>query len=177
MKITEEYRALNAKMHVDKPQYGTSGHRWATLVAEWIIKLEAKSVLDYGCGKETLNDALGDVNVTGYDPCIEGLKAPPKPHDLVVCSDVLEHIEPECLDEVLDDIQRLATKGVFLLVAYLPAYKTLPDGRNAHIIQQPPEWWLPKIMERWHLEAYKSITCNWHGVRQPGEVLVMGKTR
>jgi hypothetical protein len=64
---------------------------------------------------------------------------------------VLEHIEPELLDNVLDDLKRCALKGVFLTINMRPAYKTLADGRNAHLIQKPIEWWLPKLMERWDI--------------------------
>jgi hypothetical protein len=31
--------------------------------------------------------------------------------------------------------------------------KTLPDGRNAHLTQQPLEWWLPKLMSRWDTQT------------------------
>jgi hypothetical protein len=36
-----------------------------------------------------------------------------------------------------------------------PALKTLPDGRNAHLIQEPVEWWLPKIMQRFDLQTFQ----------------------
>jgi hypothetical protein len=36
--------------------------------------------------------------------------------------------------------------------------KTLADGRNAHLIQEPPEWWLPKIMARWDLRLFQAVT-------------------
>jgi hypothetical protein len=36
-----------------------------------------------------------------------------------------------------------------------PALKTLPDGRNAHLIQEPVEWWLPKIMQRFDLHTFQ----------------------
>jgi hypothetical protein len=68
-----------------------------------------------------------------------------------VSLDVLEHIEPECLDDVLDDMKRCTLKGVFLSVSLVTAGKTLPDGRNAHLIVEPIEWWLPKLMARWDL--------------------------
>jgi hypothetical protein len=34
-----------------------------------------------------------------------------------------------------------------------PAKKTLSDGRNAHINQQPMQWWLPKLWERFDLHS------------------------
>jgi hypothetical protein len=34
------------------------------------------------------------------------------------------------------------------VIANRPARKTLPDGRNAHLIQQGREWWLPRLAQR-----------------------------
>lgn len=80
--------------------------------------------------------------------------AQPAPAQFVACIDVLEHIEPELLENVLDDLQRVtANTGVFS-VHTGPARKLLPDGRNAHLIQQPASWWLPKFMARFDLEIF-----------------------
>ena len=154
MLISEEYRNLNLELHQRNPHYGVSGQKWAEQISEICSAIGAKTILDYGCGKQTLGMALSHLLIVGYDPAIPGLDAPPEPADLTVCTDVLEHIEPDCLDAVLDDLERLALKGVFLTVATRPAKKFLADGRNAHLIQQPAEWWLPKIMQRWHLKIF-----------------------
>ena len=85
--------------------------------------------------------------VTNYDPCIEGLDTPPEPHDVVACTDVLEHIEIDCLPAVLADLRRLSRRAAFLTIATGPAKKYLADGRNAHLIQQGSKWWIPKLWE------------------------------
>lgn len=156
--ISESYRALNAKLHEDRPDYGAgmSSRRWYQPVAEFARTLGASSVLDYGCGKGELGRALSGLLVIGYDPAIPGKDTPPLPADFVVCTDVLEHIEPECLDDVLDDLLRCAKKGIFLTVATGPASKVLADGRNAHILQQPAEWWIPKLMSRWEMQHFSN---------------------
>ena len=66
----------------------------------------------------------------------------------MTCTDVLEHIEPECLEHVLDDLQRLTRKVAFLNIATRPAKKILADGRNAHLIQQQLPFWLPLFWQR-----------------------------
>ncbi|NIV37196.1 MAG: hypothetical protein GWN58_49560, partial [Anaerolineae bacterium] len=138
MLITDAYRELNTRLHESNPNYGTSGHKWAKHIGSLAGALETNEILDYGCGKQTLANALPQFTVHGYDPAIEGLDEPPEPHDLVVCGDVLEHIEPECLDDVLDDLKRVTRGTLFLVVATRPASKTLADGRNAHLIVEPP---------------------------------------
>lgn len=145
---TPEYLAQNKALHA-LGGYGTSGHSWATDVAHVHRSIKAESALDYGAGQQTLSMALPDLNIRGYDPAIPEISEPPEPADLVICTDVLEHIEPECLDAVLDDLRRLTIRAVFLVIATRPAKKTLPDGRNAHLIQAKAIWWMPKLMSRW----------------------------
>ena len=168
MLITEEYRALNAALHSTNPEYGTSGHRWAGQIELMAHDIGAKSILDYGAGKQTLGQALSHMIVAAYDPAIEGLSDRPEPADFVACTDVLEHIEPNCLDAVLDDISALANKGVFLTVATRPAKKVLADGRNAHLIQESSDWWLPKLWERWDIRLFQA---------KDGEFAMFGRTK
>lgn len=93
------------------------------------------------------------VRVHLYDPGIEELDLKPEPRDMVVCTDVLEHIEPDCVDNVLDDLKRVTKKIAFIDVCTVEAIQKLPDGRNAHLIIEPMEWWLPKLMERFTLQS------------------------
>ena len=141
MLITEAYRAQNRALHAANPSYGVSGAKWSGKVrplADW----GRKPILDYGAGKATLAGALGPAfRVTNYDPGVPGLEARPDPHPVVVCGDVLEHIEPDCLEAVLDDLRGLTREMALVVVHLGPARKTLPDGRNAHLIQKPAAWW------------------------------------
>jgi hypothetical protein len=41
-----------------------------------------------------------------------------------------------------------------------PAAKILSDGRNAHLIQEPSSWWLPKLtkyFEILHLQSHQMM--------------------
>lgn len=157
MLITESYRSLNARLHSERPDYGTSGQRYARIVLDLCRRLDTRDILDYGCGKRTLESALG-FPIHNYDPCIQGLEKPPEAHDIVVCTDVLEHIEPECLDGVLADLYRCTRKRAFLLVATIPAVKFLADGRNAHLIQEEYEWWRDRLLSAgFVIEDYASM--------------------
>jgi hypothetical protein len=83
---------------------------------------------------------------------------------------VLEHIEPALLDNVLDDLQRV-TAGVAVFTVHTgAAQRILPDGRNAHLIQQPPAWWLPKFLARFELMTFNRLPNGfWVAVeRKPG---------
>jgi hypothetical protein len=155
--ITEGYRALQAQFHAERADYGVSGQKYATEISGICEQMGIDVILDYGAGKETLAEALPQYRVVSYDPCIPHLAEPPEPHDLVVCTDVMEHIEPELVDNVLDDVARLAQKVVYFQIATSAASKVLPDGRNAHICIQPAEWWLAKLADRWDVVRYEKL--------------------
>lgn len=151
--ISEAYRKQNELLHDTSPDYGSgSGLKYEKFVREVMRNTGSVTVLDYGCGKGTLGMALGDC-VTNYDPAIEEWANDPSPADLVVCTDVLEHVEPEYLPAVLDHLRALAKKVVFIVVACRPANRHLPDGRNAHLIVEPPEWWEAHIRGRFNVFA------------------------
>lgn len=147
MLITPSYAEQNRLLHESRHDYGISGAKHAKSIRELAQQMGTQDILDYGCGKRTLEDAIG-FEIQNYDPAIPGCEARPRPADIVVCTDVLEHIEPECVDEVLDDIASLTKKMAFLTIATQPAVKTLPDGRNTHLIVQGIQWWLPKLWNR-----------------------------
>lgn len=156
--ISEEYRRLQEDLHGD-PLYGVASVRYAPLVADYIRRHDIKQVLDYGAGKGRLGEELDwlvpwPLEMRRYDPGMPQFAAPPQPSDFVACIDVLEHIEPPLLGNVLDDLRRV-TRGSGLFTVHTGAAgKVLADGRNAHLIQQPPEWWLPQFMQRFELQRF-----------------------
>jgi len=139
--ISAEYLKQNHQLHRDNLAYGVGGGKHSKTILDMMkASSDIKSVLDYGCGKGYLAKAL-DFPIWEYDPAIPEKSASPKPADLVVCTDVLEHIEPELLKYVLDDLRRCTKQVGYFTIHTGPAKKTLPDGRNTHLIQQPREWW------------------------------------
>ena len=156
-RITEGYLALQKKFHQDREDYGISGHKYAELVQAVMEAVPAEELLDYGAGKETLREALPQYVVHSYDPAIEWLDAEPVPHDVVACTDVMEHIEPGHEEAVLDHVQSLTKKVVFFQIACRPASKDLPDGRNAHINLKLPWEWLELLNTRWRVDNYQNF--------------------
>jgi hypothetical protein len=154
--ISPEYKAQQEYLHKNT-KYGVASIKYAPLVTEIINRLEITHLLDYGSGS-MMN--LGKhikpnhkLQYQAYDPAVDELSGLPVPAQMVACIDVLEHIEPDCLDNVLDHIASLTEAVAFMTVHTGPAGKTLPDGRNAHIIQEPMEWWLPKFTQRFELQT------------------------
>ena len=139
-------------------RWGGDGHKHADTVAAYADAVEAETVLDYGCGEQTLATALkGRRRVMGYDPGVEGREGQPKPCDLVVSTDVLEHVERDKLAAVLRHMFDLAGKAGYFVVACRPAKAILPDGRNAHLIVEPPAWWVEQVKAvGWRVERVEA---------------------
>lgn len=117
-----------------------------------IASTQSRSLLDYGCGLGhqykvyRLHEKWGITDLFLYDPGIgTRWQRPSKQYDFVVCSDVMEHVPPHLVDNVLRDLFSFAKKSVWISVCCRPAKKRFPDGRNLHLTIQPPEWWQERI--------------------------------
>lgn len=146
--ISPAYRTLLAAQHKGK-KWGADGAKHAAAAEAYYRELGGTTFLDYGCGEGMLKKALAaievPIKVQEYDPGMDGKDGLPKPCDLVVCTDVLEHVEPEKLPAVLDHLFRISGMGAYLVIATRPANAILGDGRNAHLIVEPAAWWIDKI--------------------------------
>jgi len=152
--ISEGYLAQQRVLH-ENPHYGVASIHYAPIVKQLVERLRIKSISDYGAGKCNLRRRLNELGLRDfeyfpYDPVFPEY-GQPRPAQLVCCIDVLEHIEEPYLEAVLLDLKQI-TKGIGLFtVSTRPAHKALPDGRNAHLIQKPTSWWLPKFCQHFEI--------------------------
>lgn len=126
-------------------------------VAALIKSTGAETVLDYGAGKgqgyawlagepeaspwRSHPDWPG-IRVRLYDPGHAPIaELGEEPCDGVISTDVVEHLAPFDAPWVIDQMFSRARRFVYIAAACYPAEAVLPDGRNAHTIQQPPYWW------------------------------------
>lgn len=149
--LSPEYKKLLEETHHDLA-WGNSSINHVDNIFDFIKNNNITDMLDYGAGKQLLAKGLQtrcpDVNIHCYDPGIPDISDKPNPASMVCCTDVLEHVEPEFIDAVLDDLKRVVLNIGYFIVSVKPAQKILPDGRNAHLIVQPIEWWRDQLSKR-----------------------------
>jgi FkbM family methyltransferase len=143
--ISDEYINLNAELHERNTSYGTGGAKHAETVKKLVKTLITEdnpipSVLDYGAGKQFLAKAL-PFPIWSYDPAIPEISEIPKPADLTICTDVLEHIEPDKLNFVLQDLKRCVKQIGYFVISTRQAVKTYANGKNTHLIVKDRNWW------------------------------------
>lgn len=163
--ITDNYRAMNVKKH-QSPGYGIGGGKYSPQVLTLALSLKTEDILDYGCGKSSLANNL-PFKIKQYDPAIPKYAALPQPADLVVCTDVLEHVEPEHLGDVLGHLKELVKKRGFFVISTVPAFKSLEDGRNAHLIVESAKWWLNALWDHFKVIGFQDMNVQILAIVEP----------
>ena len=147
--ISDKYKKILTDIHADTP-FGKRS-KIPKFAEDFIVKIKPNSILDFGCGKGRLVDKLKeeypDKVIQGYDPgnCKFDSSLDDVYVDLLMSTDVLEHIEPEFVDQTLEYLSK-RSRYIYHLIALSPAKLILPDGRNAHLILESKEWWRQKFL-------------------------------
>jgi 2-polyprenyl-3-methyl-5-hydroxy-6-metoxy-1,4-benzoquinol methylase len=166
--ITDQYLAALREKNRVKPWRGTKGV-YATVVAERLLPED--TVLDFGCARQDLARRLKELGkpnkVVGYDPGQPELATwPDGKFDIIVATDVLEHIEPQFLEPTLRRLNAACNREMFFVVATRLAGELLPNGVDHHLIVQPYNWWMERlgfILPVWERETVwqtpKAFAC------------------
>ena len=156
MTISQQYQQDLTNMHKRK-SFGNRS-KLPQQLKDVIEQYQIQSILDFGCGKgnlvKTLREEYPNMKVYGYDPGNAEFSTLPAEVDLIYSTDVLEHIEPEFLSQTIADLSS-RTSLMYHIIACHPAKKFLPDGRNAHLIIEPPLWWNKQLQ---NLKDYTILT-------------------
>lgn len=164
---TTEYQKSLQQHHIDKGTWGATAVKWAGPDIERLLgwkRYNIQTALDYGCGQHVMAQEFPQVNWTGYDPGIpERAQKPNGKFDLVICTDVMEHIEDEYIDAVLQEIANYAKQVAFLEIACAPAHDKFQSGprqgEDVHISVHPPAWWEEKVraLEGIHVQEVHAL--------------------
>ena len=75
--------------------------------------------------------------------------------DWIYCCDVLEHIPPEHVDEVLDNLACMTGYGAFMQIALFNDGFGHMIGETLHLTVKPASWWMDKINARWEVKHWE----------------------
>lgn len=142
-------------IHNEKFWTGESLAEYKYQIWDIIKRNKITNILDYGCGKALFHKLLFNnpktpgapmnISIAKYDPAyIPHSKRPEGKFELVICTDVLEHIQEDKIDEVLSDIFSFSD-NVFLTITCYDATQVLLNGKNAHYTVKDPSWWKEKL--------------------------------
>ena len=124
----------------DKIWQGTSIINYIPKINQIIKDKDIKTILDYGCGKAKHHPK--EWKAIKYDPAIQDYQNKPQDkYDLVISTDVLEHIPVENLKQTINEIFGYSNKWVFVSVCCRKAEAILPNGYNAHATIESAKWW------------------------------------
>lgn len=144
MDYIKQYKLLYKR----KKNYGKTSIKLYDMLKKIINDLNISSVLDYGCGKSKLLDLIKKnkkIKIYRYDPAIKKYsKLTKNKVNLVICTDVLQHVPLYDLDRVLKEIK---SKGIYILF-YIKCtnHKTkLPNKTYANCTVYDKKWWLEKL--------------------------------
>lgn len=144
-KQLEQYKILHSQQ-----EYGVSSLELLPFIWSLIKSINPTSILDYGCGQSRLLDKIkyrkSNIKTYKYDPAIDIYSTLPnrKKVDLILCTDVLEHLIFEDIIELLETVSELSNKVIFS-VSLVEANQKLPNGQNAHLTIWSEERWLDLI--------------------------------
>jgi hypothetical protein len=150
--VSNEYRELLEQKHIkDKGFWGGHIDSKIKFIYNYALEYNCNSILDYGAGSSHF---INDINrlypnhsftINEYEPGRKELAKDPPTSDMTVCLDVLEHIEPEKIDNVLKHIYNKTNKIMYFTICTVLSYSTFPNGQNLHLIIENKDWWMKKL--------------------------------
>lgn len=141
----ETYLDQAKKLHeIESKWRGTTVRQYIPEINKLRKEYNLVTMLDYGCGKAQFHDSSW--NAVKYDPAIlEFSTRPTGRFDLVISTDVLEHIPEEHIENTIADIFNYSDRWVFVSVCCREAREILPNGMNAHATVKSESWWKDKF--------------------------------
>ena len=142
-----------------------------------ILKHKIKRVLDVGCGigqgvaimrnhgveaygidiSENIKPFWDEGNIAQFCQvaCADNIPFPDDYFDLVVCTEVMEHVPEEAVKDVLREIKRVGRQFFFTIALGTAIHKMPHDQSEPHICVKSPQWWKDAFDDL----GYESMFC------------------
>lgn len=145
----DDYRRYSPGLAVFPEAYG------------WIAPMRETSFIDFGCGQGVVADALHerghsvlaiDIANNAYkgiprflEACLWDLPAELSSADHGYCSDVMEHIPTERVDDVLRSVAEKVHVSTFFQIALFDDQMGKLIGQPLHLSVFPAKWWKERL--------------------------------
>lgn len=127
---------------------------------EWMKPEAGASITDWGSGSGKAADAMiakgfdvrmVDIAANAYrgkhgpviEACLWELPDDLGPTEYGFCADVMEHLPPDRVGQVFDQIAARTTRSCYFQIAL---FDDMWHGRNLHLSVFPPEWWEARVL-------------------------------
>lgn len=139
------------------------------LVKNYVIENQTKSVIDIGSGRGNIIKILQDLHMgievvstdlvkfhtfdcefRGLNLCEPTTYIKDKKFELLVCLDVLEHIEKECVENAFSFFSTISSN----LILSIANHSDIKDGVELHLIQEDINYWKPIIEKFFQIEYF-----------------------
>jgi ubiquinone/menaquinone biosynthesis C-methylase UbiE len=184
-KYKEIYSGVVGQDYKQRHGEGYGRGFWGEGILEYFKSVNPKSVLDVGCGYGKFCNDVTDFTETVYGADIASVvtgnvvkndkikyldceaKSIPLPDnsvEWVTSFDCLEHCLPQDINNILNEFDRVSTKGFILSLSHV---NDAHLGLVLHMTVQPEQWWLDKIKKYGEIKReglipvvnYKYIVC------------------
>jgi len=150
--VSKKYKEKITALHKQRKWGGNVSRKIPDRIKKYMTLSRTKSILDYGAGYGAFKQAmLGKYDIHEYEPGIIGKDEDPPICDVTVCFDVLEHVEPGKIDNVLKHMYDKTRYWALVNICTIPAGQHFPDGQNLHLLVRESNWWLEKLKYDWEM--------------------------
>lgn len=169
MSLTGREQAKYEKMWgYDQYRHNAPGEKCVYQAIDTLGMVPGDTVIDFGCGTGRPALALQDAGmvVTAVDFASNCMDGEPRakvaffnaclwdmPASLRAkwgfCTDVMEHIPSERVDDVLQSIREATIHGAFFQIATRPDRMGRLIGEPLHLTVRDADWWRDKLKQHW----------------------------
>jgi ubiquinone/menaquinone biosynthesis C-methylase UbiE len=159
-------------------------HNWGEGTYDLIKELKVQSLIDVGCGRNDFVEwarrqsswvkpgrqqpasskrgmrAIGvDISSPKADVICPAHNLPfkDKEFEYLTAFDVMEHLLPQEVDDVLDEFNRVASKGFLFHISYRKS-RVEVFGKQLHLTVEPESWWIEKIEKFGTINIFHGLT-------------------
>jgi len=131
------------------------GNVFIKIIDDFCKEHKLKKIVDYGSGQGLTTKKLLELgyDVIEYEPGIKEKRENFKiinsknfQSDLLICTDVLEHIPEDELTDFLTDLFSYSSR-LIITICTREARLLLPNGENPHCTVRPGSWWIEQLSQ------------------------------